>query len=243
MGAAATFVSYRLGGTDGVSIESAKWMRALATLGFTCRRVAGEIHGPAEPGDLTVPWLALLPDGARQVPGPRDAATLFEAADLVVVENVCSLPLNLPAAARDRDRGRRDLGAGRAAPPRSAVATSRDTGRHRSAAARRRRAARHDQRDRAPGARRARHRRGRDHQLVRRRRATGRPRRDAPDVGLRRRRDRAAPTGARDPAQERPRRTGLRRGARRAGRTTTGPVLADRAGGGRVRTRARRPAA
>jgi glycosyltransferase involved in cell wall biosynthesis len=98
MGAVATFVSYRLGGTDGVSIESAKWMRALGTLGFTCRRVAGEVLGPPEPGDVTLPWLALQPAPADQVPEPREALDRFDAADLVVVENVCSLPLNLPAA-------------------------------------------------------------------------------------------------------------------------------------------------
>jgi len=54
MGAVA-FVSYRLGGTDGVSIESAKWMRALGTLGFTSRRVAGELLGPPLDGPPDCP--------------------------------------------------------------------------------------------------------------------------------------------------------------------------------------------
>ena len=58
----ATFVSYRLGGTDGVSVEAGKWMHALESLGFTPRRVAGEIADPHTTGevpDLVVPWLAL----------------------------------------------------------------------------------------------------------------------------------------------------------------------------------------
>ncbi len=41
----ATFLSYRLGGTDGVSIEAAKWMEALETSGFATRRVAGRLTG------------------------------------------------------------------------------------------------------------------------------------------------------------------------------------------------------
>jgi glycosyltransferase involved in cell wall biosynthesis len=88
----ATFVSYRLGGTDGVSIEAAKWMEALESLGNVSRRVAGQLAG-ALPRDLEVPWLAL---GANSRPGPGDVDALvavLDEGDLVVVENVCSLPL------------------------------------------------------------------------------------------------------------------------------------------------------
>ncbi len=96
MGPVATFVSYRLGGTDGVSIESAKWMRALEALGFTTRRLAGDVAGPTRPDDVTLPWLALgAPNGA---PDPAAATRLFDEADLTVIENVCSLPLNRAAA-------------------------------------------------------------------------------------------------------------------------------------------------
>jgi mannosylglucosylglycerate synthase len=97
----ATFVSYRLGGADGVSVEAAKWMRALEALGFTTRRVAGEVIGSRCAGkvpDLVVPWLALDPPAGT---GPPDAAAftrVLDASDVTVVENVCSLPLNLPAA-------------------------------------------------------------------------------------------------------------------------------------------------
>jgi glycosyltransferase involved in cell wall biosynthesis len=98
MGPVATFVSYRLGGTDGVSIESAKWMQALESLGFTTRRVAGEVAGPARADDVTLPWLAL--DAAKSSAGPdADAAAgIFDDGALTVIENVCSLPLNIEAA-------------------------------------------------------------------------------------------------------------------------------------------------
>ena len=52
----ATFLSYRLGGTDGVSVETAKWEWALRELGFATRRVAGELD--AMRSDDT--WLAFL---------------------------------------------------------------------------------------------------------------------------------------------------------------------------------------
>ncbi len=97
----ATFVSYRLGGTDGVSVEAAKWMRALKSLGFVPRRVAGEVVGrqlTGEVPDLEVPWLALDPPPGTPPPDPVAFARVLDAGDLTIVENVCSLPLNLPAA-------------------------------------------------------------------------------------------------------------------------------------------------
>src|SRR3954470_5504289 len=94
----ATFVSYRLGGTDGVLIEAAKWMQALESSGFATRRVAGQLAG-AQPGDVEVPWLALGAD-AQPTSADVDAlVTLLDEGDLVVVENVCSLPLE-PAISR-----------------------------------------------------------------------------------------------------------------------------------------------
>jgi glycosyltransferase involved in cell wall biosynthesis len=98
MGPVATFVSYRLGGTDGVSIESAKWMQALEALGFVTRRVAGEIAGPSRPDDVTLPWLALDPPDGAPDPDPAAMAKLLDDGALTVIENVCSLPLNRPAA-------------------------------------------------------------------------------------------------------------------------------------------------
>lgn len=82
-------VSFRLGGTDGVSIESSKWVGALETLGHTVRTVAGE--GPV---DVTVPGLAI---GATEAPTFDELRTSLDGADLVIVENLASLPLNVAA--------------------------------------------------------------------------------------------------------------------------------------------------
>jgi glycosyltransferase involved in cell wall biosynthesis len=86
----AAIVSFRLGGSDGVSIEAAKWSSALQHLGFHTLSVAGS--GSA---DLIVSGLGI---GATDPLDPLQLADALEPADLVVVENVCSLPLN-PAAA------------------------------------------------------------------------------------------------------------------------------------------------
>ncbi len=83
-------VSFRLGGGDGVSIEAAKWAWAFEQLGAETVGVAGS--GSAE---------RLLPGLAIDAETPPTLAELDAAlgdADLVVVENLCSLPLN-PAAA------------------------------------------------------------------------------------------------------------------------------------------------
>ncbi len=92
----AVSLSYRLGGADGVSVEAAKWQWALGRLGFGVRTVAGE--GPV---DVVVPGLGA---GAALTgrPGPpldREAlASAVDGAAVVVVENVCSLPLNREAS-------------------------------------------------------------------------------------------------------------------------------------------------
>jgi len=91
----ATFVSFRLGDADGVSVEARKWAWSLRELGFTTRRVAGEIDDTGEPGDVVLPWLAL---GATEEPAPEQLRAALDASDLVVVENLCSLPINVPAS-------------------------------------------------------------------------------------------------------------------------------------------------
>jgi glycosyltransferase involved in cell wall biosynthesis len=98
----AVFLSYRLGGADGVGVEAAKWEWALRELGFTTRRVAGELEGTARPDDAWLAFLAIDPvPGA--VPDPGALAASLAGADLVVVENLCSLPLNVEAATVARD--------------------------------------------------------------------------------------------------------------------------------------------
>jgi glycosyltransferase involved in cell wall biosynthesis len=86
----AALVSFRLGGSDGVAVEATKWAAALESLGYAVYSVAGE--GPV---DRLLPGLAI---GADAPPTSGEVADALDAADLVVVENLCSLPLN-PAAA------------------------------------------------------------------------------------------------------------------------------------------------
>ncbi|MEQ1787837.1 MAG: hypothetical protein ABL966_12350, partial [Acidimicrobiales bacterium] len=81
------FVSFRLGRHDGVSVVAATWARAL---GWTVRTVAGD--GPV---DVLLPGLAV---GAPAPPADADLDAALAGADLVVVENLCTIPLNLPAA-------------------------------------------------------------------------------------------------------------------------------------------------
>jgi mannosylglucosylglycerate synthase len=83
-------VSFRLGGTDGVSVAARTWARAFGSLGYDVVTVAG-----AGPVDRRVSGLAWPGEGPAPAGGEvRDA---LADADLVVVENLCSLPL-LPEA-------------------------------------------------------------------------------------------------------------------------------------------------
>lgn len=96
----AAVVSYRLGGIDGVSVEAAKWIGALRALGLTVWTVAGE--GGA---DRVVPGLGAW---TEEPPDRGALAAALDGADVVVAENICSLPLNpaASAAAAEALRGR-----------------------------------------------------------------------------------------------------------------------------------------
>lgn len=85
----AALLSFRLGGSDGVAVEAAKWRDSLGSLGFSTFTVAGD--GPV---DVTVPGLAI---GATRGPTRAEVDAAVARADLVVVENLCSLPLNQSA--------------------------------------------------------------------------------------------------------------------------------------------------
>jgi mannosylglucosylglycerate synthase len=85
----ACLVSFRLGGGDGVAIEAAKWATALGLLGWDVVTVAGS--GTV---DVVVSGLAM---DAAEAPGAAEVTGALAGADLIVVENLCSLPLN-PAA-------------------------------------------------------------------------------------------------------------------------------------------------
>lgn len=93
----AVVVSFRLGGADGVAVEARKWSWALGELGFAVRRVAGAIEDDGVPDDLVLPGLAI--DAGRESDlDPNAITAAFDGADLVIVENLCSLPLNIAAA-------------------------------------------------------------------------------------------------------------------------------------------------
>ena len=84
-------VSFRLGLSDGVSIVASSWASALDDFGFDVVTVAGE--GPV---DRCVPGLSLTAAGTP--PSDAEVSDALADADLVIVENLCTIPLNLPAA-------------------------------------------------------------------------------------------------------------------------------------------------
>jgi mannosylglucosylglycerate synthase len=91
-------VSFRLGAADGVSVVARHWGTAFGRLGLPMRTVAG-----AGEADRLVPGLAIGADAGPSPcgapgPDPGELAAALDGADLVVVANLCSLPLN-PAAA------------------------------------------------------------------------------------------------------------------------------------------------
>lgn len=99
------FVSFRLGGIDGVSIVAQTWANTLVELGWEITLVAGEI---ATATPVTGPDRAPVPVETVAIPGlvfdapdPPTADELDTAlapADLVVVENLLTIPMNLPAS-------------------------------------------------------------------------------------------------------------------------------------------------
>jgi len=86
----AAFISFRLGRSDGVSAVAASWMRCFRTLGFEVTTVAGD--GTA---DVLIPGLAL---DAHDPPPVADVAQALAGVDLVVVENLLTVPLHLGAS-------------------------------------------------------------------------------------------------------------------------------------------------
>jgi glycosyltransferase involved in cell wall biosynthesis len=82
-------VSFRLGESDGVSVEAQKWVAAFRELGHHVTTLAGD--GRA---DHIMPSLAI---GATDSVSESELSAMMSDADLVVVENLVSLPLNLRA--------------------------------------------------------------------------------------------------------------------------------------------------
>lgn len=83
-------LSFRLGVADGVSVAAAQWVTALRQMGCRVRTVAG-----AGTADCLVPGLAT---DSRRPADPGELVAALRGADLVVVENVCSLPMNPPVS-------------------------------------------------------------------------------------------------------------------------------------------------
>ncbi len=84
------FLSFRLGGSDGVSVVADQWRTMFESLGWSTVMVAGS--GPV---DRTVRGLAI---GAASPPAEADLAAALADCDLVVVENLLTIPMQLPAS-------------------------------------------------------------------------------------------------------------------------------------------------
>ena len=85
-GRRAAILSYRLGMADGVSVTAAQWAAAMRELGMRVRTVAGEGFP-----DVLVPGLGR---DAKRPPCRQALDAALGDAEIVVVDNVCSLPMN-----------------------------------------------------------------------------------------------------------------------------------------------------
>ena len=101
-----TIVSFRFGPTDGVSVVARNWANALAGLGFKVNFLAGAVE-PGWDDDRSLILMEGLGVGASNPPKADQLVEALRGTDLVVVENLCSLPLN-PAATRVLARVLRD---------------------------------------------------------------------------------------------------------------------------------------
>jgi glycosyltransferase involved in cell wall biosynthesis len=114
------FVSTRLAGTDGVSLETFKWSEVLERMGMECYYMAGELETPHE-RSLLVPSCHFTHPGAVEVfegcfgrstrlprvtrkceelkhglkQSVRDFVDHFEL-DIIIPENAVTIPLNIP---------------------------------------------------------------------------------------------------------------------------------------------------
>ncbi len=114
------FVSTRLAGTDGVSLETAKWVKVLTSMGYECFFFAGESEWPAD-RTMLVPEAHFKHPEIRRINADlfddyrRSAGTSLRVRtikehlkahlyqfvrrfgiDLLVAENALSLPMNVP---------------------------------------------------------------------------------------------------------------------------------------------------
>ena len=114
------FISTRLAGTDGVSLEADKWAEVLERMGMECYYMAGELDTPAD-RSLLVPSCHFAHPGAREVykgcfgretrlprvtrkceelkhalkQSVRDFVDRFHL-DMIIPENAVTIPMNIP---------------------------------------------------------------------------------------------------------------------------------------------------
>lgn len=87
-------ISFRLGGTDGVAIIAKTWENVLNTLGWETTTIAGA-SPDAYPLDVELEGLAI--DATVPIDEPRLAKALADV-DIVLCENILSVPINLAAS-------------------------------------------------------------------------------------------------------------------------------------------------
>ncbi len=122
MGKNIGFISFRISGTDGVSLETMKWARVLEQMGHNCYYMAGELDLPEE-RSLVVPEAHFTHEEVRRLYAmafdaalrPRELTTGLHALretlidamygfvekfdlDLIVPQNVLTIPLNISLA-------------------------------------------------------------------------------------------------------------------------------------------------
>ncbi len=114
------FIATRLAGTDGVSLETAKWTEILEAMGFECYFIAGESDRPPErtvlieEAHFTHPTIAdisrqafgteqrseeltdTIVASARRIRGQLKAAIAQKQLDLIIPENSLTIPMNIP---------------------------------------------------------------------------------------------------------------------------------------------------
>lgn len=92
-----SFLSFRFGPTDGVSVVAQNWAEVLNDLGFDISWIAGSFEpGWKASGDTTV--IEGLGIGDSKTLNPKELDAALEGKDLIVVENLLSIPLNLSAS-------------------------------------------------------------------------------------------------------------------------------------------------
>ena len=91
------FLSFRFGATDGVSVVARSWMRAFEELGARVVTVTGASTESTPFPGLVVPGLGMDDEVAAGVIEPHLRVAL-DGFDLVVVENLLTIPINLEAS-------------------------------------------------------------------------------------------------------------------------------------------------